>query len=106
MAFRFRQPFTARFRQLGVNQHRIARHHRFAKLYVICAHEITDPATRFRELEQQQTRDLCHGFDLHHARHHRMAWKMSLEKRFVDRNRFNADAFRSAFVEANDPVDH
>src|SRR5438093_2704467 len=35
-----------------------------------------------------------------------MTWKMSLEKRLVDRDRFDADTFRSAFVEADDAVDH
>ena len=31
---------------------------------------------------------------------------MSLKKRFVDCDRFHADAFCSAFIEADDPIDH
>src|SRR5438477_12028640 len=35
-----------------------------------------------------------------------MTGKMSLKKRFVDCYRLHADALRSAFIEADDPIDH
>src|SRR6266404_911371 len=35
-----------------------------------------------------------------------MSGKMSLEKWFVDRHRLHAYAFRSAFIETQDPIDH
>src|SRR2546425_334789 len=58
MTFCFRQSLAARFGQLSVNEDRVARHNRFAKLHVVGAHEITDPVARFRELEQQHAREL------------------------------------------------
>src|SRR5437763_12710468 len=89
-----------------MNEDRVARQHRLAKLHIIGAHEITDAAARFRELEEQQARDLRHCFYLHDPGHHRMTRKMSLEKRFVDRNRLHPDAFRSAFIKTNDAIHH
>src|SRR5205823_14025562 len=65
-----------------------------------------DPPTRSPSLDHQHPPALPHGFNLTHARHPRMARKMPLEKRLVDGYRFDADAFGSAFVEADDPVDH
>src|SRR5438270_12588330 len=35
-----------------------------------------------------------------------MSRKMSLKKRLIDRDRFHAHAFRYAFVEAENPIDH
>src|SRR5207248_8082267 len=47
-----------------------------------------------------------HLRDLHSFPTRRSSDLMSLEKRFVDRDRFHSDAFRSAFIETDDPVDH
>src|SRR6266404_9786684 len=52
MTFLFRQAIAARFRQLRVNEDRIARENRFAKLHPVRAHEVTDATRSLRQFEQ------------------------------------------------------
>jgi hypothetical protein len=52
VAFRFRHAITARSRQLGVNENRVARKNWFAKFHLIRAHEIADTARSLRQFEQ------------------------------------------------------
>src|SRR5206468_11145863 len=46
-----------------------------------------------------------HCFDLHHARHDRVTREMSLKKRLVNRDRFDADTFGFSF-EADNAIHH
>src|SRR5207245_9982958 len=72
----------------------------------LCDQELTDAVAHSSELEQLQDSNLRHGYRLHHPGHHWMTGKMSLAKWFVNRDRPHADAFRSAFIAADDPIDH
>src|SRR5712675_78355 len=105
MAFRFRQSFATRFCELGVDKNRVTGQDWFPKFYAVRAHKIADAAGGFCQSKQQDAGYLRHGFDLHHARHHRMTWKMSLKERLVDRDCFDPDAFGLRF-ETENPIDH
>src|SRR5262249_11327864 len=79
MAFRFSHAVAARPDELGVDEDGVAGQNWFAKFYFVGAHEVADPASGFRQLEQQNAGHLCHRFDLHDARHDGMTGEMSLE---------------------------
>ena len=105
MTFRFRQSFTARFGELGVDEDRVTGQNRFAKFHFIRAHEIADTAGGFRQFKQQNAGDLRHRFYLHYAWHHRMTGEMPLKERLVNRDSFHADTFGFRF-ETDNAIDH
>src|SRR6266542_52896 len=105
MAFGLGKSFAARIGQLGMNEDGVARENRFTKFHSICAHEIADATGIFCQFESQDAGHLCHRFDLHYTRHHRVTGKMSLKERLVNRDRFDPDTFGFA-LETDDPVDH
>src|SRR5947208_3037813 len=105
MTFRFCQAFAARFGELGVDEDGVARQNRFAKFHFVRTHEIADAAGGFRQFKEQNARYLRHRLHLHHARHHGMAWEMSLKERLVNRDRFDANAFGFGF-ETENAIDH
>ena len=78
-ALRLGDAVAARLGQLGVNEERVAGKNRFAKFYVVRAHEITDPAGALASAHHQHARHLRHRFHLQHAGHDRMAGEMALE---------------------------
>src|ERR1700745_3299321 len=88
-----------------MDKDRVSRQNRFAKFHAVSAHEIADATGSFCQFEQQDAGHLRHGFDLHHAWHHRMAGEMSLKERLVDPYCFDPDAFGFSF-KADDAIHH
>ena len=100
----FRNSTFDRCQQVALNDHRVARQYHLAPAKVLNPKEVSPVVFRIGNgIQYQDSTDLCHSFDLQHARHDRIARKVALEKIFVSRDILYA---RHAFIiEINDLVD-
>ena len=105
-AFQFRQLLSARFGQLRGDEESVAGKDRFSEFYVVRAYEISEtPAAALCQFQHQNAGYLSHRFQLQNPGHDRVAREVAGEKRFVDGDRFHADAFRLP-LEPEDPIHH
>src|ERR1017187_6025113 len=108
--FRFAHDFIANFAdtfglaevaahlgQLDFDDQHVSGQYRLAPPHIVRGHEVGDLPGIFGAAQHQNSRDLRHRFQLQHARHDRMAGEMSLKKRFVEREVFDADDFIAVY---------
>src|SRR5437762_9205081 len=89
---------------LELEPYLVSRFYRPAEFHVVQRHEVDNLALRiFNRSHQQHASDLRHRLDDQHARHDRVAWEMSLEKRLVDGDVLEP-YYALFFLDLEDPV--